>query len=424
MAWLLGGIIGLSRSDWVITDRWTRWIMRRALLPGILALLCLAVGLVAWRQWPQPFLRQGEAALAERRYDDARENLTRYLSYRPDDARARLLAARAARHLQEYFDAFEHLRRCREEGGDQEAIEVETALIGVERGQEPDPGLRQRAEKDDELALVVLEVLIQYDLDNYRLRQALHELTRYLQSRPSDLQARLSRGFVWERFLYFADALEDYRQAVESHPESERARFKLGETLLIVGTPGEALVQYQWLAERKPDQPEVQLGLARCRRRLGETEEARRVLIALLANAPESGEVLWEMGQLELDDGRPAEAEPWLRKAVAISPYDRRIAYSLSRCLVALGQDEEAKAIDARVAEIDADLRRLEELRQEVMERPLDAALRCEGGVIFLRNGEREEGLRWLKQAVRLDPNNQEAASALAAAENGKPHSP
>src|SRR6187431_134640 len=125
--------------------------MRRALLVGILALSCLAVGLFAWRQWPQQFLRQGEAALAERRYDDAREKLTRYLSYRPNDARARLLAARAARQLREYFEAFDHLRRCREQGGDVEAVEVETALVAVERGQEPDADLRQRAEKDDEL---------------------------------------------------------------------------------------------------------------------------------------------------------------------------------------------------------------------------------------------------------------------------------
>lgn len=393
--------------------------MKRAFVLGILAVVFLVSGTLAWRQWPVHFLRQGEAALKERRYDAARENLTRYLSYRSDDARARLLAARAARHLREYFEANEHLRRCRADGGDAEAIEVETALIAVERGQEPEPALRQRAERDDELALVILEVLIQHDIDNYRLRHALHGLTRYLASRPGDLQARLSRGFVWERFLSFGDALEDYRQAVESHPQSDQARLKLGETLLIAGSPSEALSQYQWLVERHSDRPEVKLGLARCRRLLGETEEARRLLAALLDSAPDSSGVLMELGQLELDSGHAAEAEPWLRKAMDASPHDRRIAYSLSRCLVALGQHEEAEKINARVAKIDADLQRLEELRQEVMERPQDAALRCEGGLIFIRNGEREEGIRWLRQALRLDPANQEASNALAA-ENSK----
>src|SRR5262249_54869976 len=228
--------------------------------------------------------------------DRAREYLGRYLSYRPADAHARLLAARAARRLGEYYEAYEHLRHC--EG---ESAQVEAALIGVQRGEEPSAPLRQPAKEDDELALVILECLIQHDLDTYRLRQALHGLNHFLRLRPDDLQALLARGFVWERFLYFADALEDYRTAVELHPGSEQARRKLAETLLVAGTPGEALEQYKWLDERRPGQPEVQLGLARCHRRLGQLDEARRLLSALVEEAPADGEVLWERGQLELD---------------------------------------------------------------------------------------------------------------------------
>jgi tetratricopeptide (TPR) repeat protein len=403
--------------------------MRRALrrllcfplTPWLLAAAALALGLLAWRQWPRQFLRQGEQALAARDDAKARALLARYLAHRPGDARAHLLAARAARRLREYYDAYEQLRLCREAGGDAEAVEVETALIAVERGEEPSPALRQRAEGDDELALAALEVVIQHDIDTYRLRQALHGLTRYLRARPDDLQALLARGYVWERFLYFADALEDYRQAVAAHPDSERARRKLAETLLIAGTPGEALEQYEWLAARRPQQPEVRLGLARCLRLLGRAEEALRPLEALLANSRENGEALWERGQLELDRGRPADAEGWLRKAVPASPHDRRIAYSLHRCLLALGRREEAEQVNARVAEIDADLRRLDHICQAVMERPDDAALRCEGGLLFLRNGERQEGARWLRLALRYDPDCQAARAALAAAEGPTP---
>lgn len=392
--------------------------MRRPAIIGCLSLVVLAGGLLAWRQWPVQFLRQGEAALEERRYDVAREQLARYLAYRPGDARAHLLAARAARHEQEYYAAFEHLRRCRESGGNAEAIDAETALIAVKRGQEPPANLRERAKAPDELGLVILEVLIQHDLDTYRLQHALEGLTRYLQSRPDDLQARLARGFVWERFLYFADALDDYRQAVASHPESEQARLKFAETALIAGTPSEALAQYEWLAERHADRPEVKLGLARCHRLLGDADKSRRLLTEILAGGPQSGEALWERGQLELDDGRAADAEPWLRKAVEANPHDRRIAYSLSRCLLALDKKKEAEEVNARVASIDADLRRLDAFRDAVLKHPEDAAIRREGGLVFLRNGEREEGLRWLRHAVRLAPDDQESRNALAAAES------
>src|SRR5262249_26047800 len=126
----------------------------------------------------------------------------------------------------------------------------------------------------------------------------------------------------------------------------------------------------------------------------------------------------WERGQVDLDQDRPAEAEPWLRKAVAALPYDRRVAYMLSRCLLELDRRDEVAAVNARVAEIDADVRRLDELRQEILQHPNDAKLRCEGGLLFLRNGERREGIRWLQTALRLDPNNEKARSALANADS------
>jgi predicted Zn-dependent protease len=217
--------------------------------------------------------------------------------------------------------------------------------------------------------------------------------------------------------LYFSDALEDYRKAVAAHPGSEAARLRLANTLLIADTPSEALEQFQWLAERHPKQREVRLGLAQCQRRLGQVEDARRLLDALLTEYPNAGDVLWERGQLELDQDRAASAEPWLRRAADALPYDRRVAYSLYRCLLALDRHDEAQTVNARVEQIDADLRRLDQLRQQVMKRPDDANLRCEAGLVFLRNGERSEGIRWLQMALRLDPNCQKARDALSAAD-------
>jgi predicted Zn-dependent protease len=401
-----------------------RGLFRRPVTLLLLAGVMLVAGLAAWRQWPRQYLRRGEAALAAREYDQARALLNRYLSFRPGDALARLLAARAARRLREYHEAFDHLQRCRTEGGDLEVIEVETALIAVQRGAEPSPELRQRAEQEDDLALVILEVLIQYDIDTYRLGQALQELTRFLRARPNDLQALVARGYVWERFLCFLEAQEDYRKAVREYPDSLEARQKLAEVLLISGTPDEALEQFEWLATRMPERHEVKLGLARCRRRLGQYEEARQLLDTLWASAPEDGAVLWERGQLELDGGQPEEAERWLRKAVQARPHDRHAVYSLSRCLLALGQRDEADKLTARAAQIDADLKRLDQVRRAVMKQPDNAALRCEVGLIFLKNGEPQEGIRWLRMALRLDPNCQAAREALAGTEGRLPEQP
>src|SRR5206468_3419187 len=107
----------------------------------------------------------------------------------------------------------------------------------------------------------------------------------------------------------------------------------------------------------------------------------------------------------ELELGRPSDAEPWLRRAVQARPFDRRIAYTLSRCLLELDRGEEAREWTARVDRLDADVRRLGQIQQEVMQRPNDPTLRCAGGLLFLRNGERREGVRWLQLALRLDPH-------------------
>jgi tetratricopeptide (TPR) repeat protein len=391
------------------------WICRHPLaIALLLAATLTAIGAVIRQQRAtDDVLREGEEALAAHDYTKARERIEKFLESRPHDTRARLLAARAARRLREYYEAGEHLKRCREDGGDAEAISIEERLIDVQRGKAaPETALRERATRGDDLALAILEVLIQFDLDTYRLHEARDELTLYLTVRPKDLQARLARAYIWERFLYFADAVEDYRKAVADHADSAVARLRLAETLLIVGTPAEALAQFQWLAERWPERAEVRLGLGRCRRRLGEADEATRVLDALLDDVPSLGEALWERGQLEIDRDRFAAAEPWLRRACAATPRDRRFNYSLYRCLLALGRDD-AESFNDRVKDIDTDLLRLDQVRHAVMKQPDNAKLRHEGGLLFLRNGERAEGIRWLEMALRLDPSCDAARDAL-----------
>jgi predicted Zn-dependent protease len=386
---------------------------------SIVVVMTLVVGgWASWRWWTGQILRQGEEALAARAYSKAKERLTLYLSYRPDDTRGRLLAARTARRLREYDEALELLRHCREDSGANEAITIEYALISLQRDHEgPDDELRRRAlDRDDELALEILESLIQYDIDTYQLRQAQHNLNLYLSRRPDDLHALLGRAYVWERFLNFTDALHDYQKAVAVHPSDDRARLRLADTLLIAGTPEEALQQYQFLAQRWPDKFEVRFGLARCHRRLGDTAKAELELDALLTDGPENGELFWERGLIALDQNRPKEAEPVLRRAASLRPHDRRLCYSLSRCLFELGQGEEAKTWSARAEQLDADVRRLHRICQDVLQRPNDAALRCEGGLLFLRHGEQIEGLRWLRLALRLDPNCRAARQALTTA--------
>ncbi|MFM7152403.1 MAG: tetratricopeptide repeat protein, partial [Gemmataceae bacterium] len=255
-------------------------------------------------------------------------------------------------------------------------------------------------------------------------RPAIHGLSRYLTLHPGDLQALLARAHVWERFLYFTDALEDYRAAVAAHPENEQARLKAGQGELKAGTPAAALEHFTWLAQQHPEQPAVRLGLARCRRALGEPGQARETLERLLQDYPRDAEGLLERGLLEMDGGNADQAEPWLRRAIALQPHDRRFVHALERCCLAKGNKEEASQLKERVVRIDSDLSKLDPLLLAVMKSPRDAKLRCEAAKIFLRNGEREEARKWLRLALRMDPTFQEAQDLLKTSEMEHPSAP
>lgn len=392
---------------------------RRGLLALVAAAVAAGTGAYAYSEYRTrarvaALFAEGEAALSAREYSPAREKFEAYLGAHPDHARARLLAARAARQLRDYGAAREHLSVLRAAGQEVEAVQLEDALLDVRAGRfEAVPVLRERARGDDELALVALEVLVQHDIDTYQLASARSGFTRYLELRPTDLHALLGRAFVWERFMNFADALEDYRRAVAAHPENARARLKFAETALLAGTPAEAQAAFEWLAARDPNAPPVRLGLARCHRRLARPDDAKRLLSALRAEFPNHWEVLWESGEVELESGSPEAAEQFLRRATAARPFDRRPHYALYRCLLRLDRAADAERASARVKQLDADVSRINFLRDAVIQKPNDANLRAEGGVLFLRNGEREEGVRWLELALRLDPTCEPALRAL-----------
>jgi tetratricopeptide (TPR) repeat protein len=406
----------LSRLSSVLL--WPLRSRRRLLLSGLWLLALALAALFAGRHLrARHHLRQAELAFERRDHAAARAHLEKHLRVRPGHARARFLAARVARHLGNADEAAEHLSACRRLGWDEGALRLEGLLAAAERGEpgvEPELRAFLAAGPGREDELEALEPLIQRDLDSYRLHQALEGLNRYLELRPTDLQALLGRAFVRERLLYFRDAVDDYRRAVAHHPDSDAARLRLGKALLIAGTPGEAREQFEYLHARGRHRPEVLLGLGQCARRLGELAGAKGWLDELLRERPADPEGLWERGQVAYESGDLKGAEALFRRAAQAAPHDRKAHHSLAQCLRRRGKFGEAEKHRRRAEQIDADLKRLDRLTRAALAAPDDPAPRCAVGLLFLENGQEAEGARWLEQALRLDPGCREARQALA----------
>jgi tetratricopeptide (TPR) repeat protein len=391
----------------------------RVALLGAALLVLLAVA--GWRGgrslWAGHHLRAARQCLERRDFAAARAHLAVCLAVWPDDGPTHLLAARCARRAGRYDEAERHLKRCRALQGPTPQATLEGALLQVQRGElgEAENYLKRTITPDHPDAALVLEALALGYLKTNRLASLLECTDLWLQVRAEDPQALRWRGYAFEGFRDADKARDCYERAVAADPLADDARLALAQLLLERFNRGrDALPHFEQLRQRRPEDPAVLLGLARCYRWLGRPDQAEQTIDALLTQPSHRAEALAERGKLALETGRPREAERWFRESVALRADDREALYGLVQCLEQLGEEEEAREGAERLKRLEADLARLSTLVAAVGRSPNDPGLRCEAGRICLRYGKDADGLHWLSSALDVAPGHAPTHAALA----------
>jgi predicted Zn-dependent protease len=374
---------------------------------AVLAVAGEAAFLIGRQVWADHHFQAAEEAARRRDFEAARAHLALCLEIRPDDAQTHFQAARVARRAGSYGEAVEHLKRAKELDWEKNALDAEWAMLKAQNGDlaEVQPILVAWVEQGHPDSVLILEALTQGYLKIYNLPAALQCLRQWLKREPDAPQALFWRGEAWERLHKYEEALADFGHVVQVAPERDDARLRLAEGFIHAHRPAEAAPHFETLYERQPGNPQVLLGLARCRLEQGRVDESRQLLDDLLNAQPDNGLALGERGKLELAAGKPVEAEHWLRRAAAIVPYEREVVYSFVWALEQCQKEEEAASWVKRLHQIDADLERMNEVMRLINKSPTDPAPRHEAGVILLRNGQDQEGLRWLHNALLHDPS-------------------
>jgi tetratricopeptide (TPR) repeat protein len=395
---------------------------RRVLVVGVLLILVVAAlyaypRLRFWDQlWAWYHLRAAQSALERWHNPQAIRHLLACRRVWPDDADVLFLASRAARRAGSYAEAQLLLDQYQQARGLDDAASFEQLLLSAERGVDQFADLCWRyVEQDHPNTPLLLEALTRGYLRQYRLLEARACLNRWLESEPNNPQALCLEGQFHLDYAQARGAAEtSFRRAVEIDPEHEDARIGLAVALLYAKEYSEAAEQLEYLRKRQPENFKVQVELAECWSAQDRVNDATQLVEAVLAQQPEFPPALSLRGRLALKEGNSAEAETWLRQAVAGNPSDHLARYTLVQCLRQNGKQEEADEKWQQVLQMEEDLNRFNEIvTRDLLRRPRDPALHCTLGQLLLRGGHREEGLRWLHSALRLDPRYEPAIQAL-----------
>jgi tetratricopeptide (TPR) repeat protein len=375
----------------------------------------VALGVPHVRAWYH--FRAAKSDLQRYHNPQAVRHLQACLRVWPDDPDVLILSARATRRARSYGEAERFLEKYQKARGLDDAYSLEQLLLSAERDVEQVAAVcRRRVEQDDPDSSLILEALARGYLRQYRLREAGFCVDQWLLREPDNPQAMCMKGELHLDYERAPDrAAESYRRAVQLDPEHEDARLGLAIVLMESKSYSEAVEHLEYLRKHQPDNLRVQVGLAECRRALGEREESERLVDEVLAEHADYEPALALRGRLALESGQNAEAEVWLRQAVSRTPSDHEARYNLILCLFNNDKPAEAKQHEQELRLWEEGVKRFNEIvSQEMPKKPNDPALHCELGELLLRSGHQEEGLRWLHSALRQDPQYAPARKALA----------
>jgi tetratricopeptide (TPR) repeat protein len=263
-------------------------------------------------------------------------------------------------------------------------------------------------------APLVLEALARGYLRCDRLRDVLEACNLWISRQPDHPWPWLWRGGVFERLGNYHQAVADYRRALENAPEDRDVRLALGALFVRGRQPGAAVEHFEYLLDRSPEDDEALLGLASCRLEQGRPEDAVPLLERVLANDPASARGLFLRGKAALELQDAAGAQRWLAQADRQAPDDPEALHQLTGALRTQGKHAEADRLVPRLEALRQDLARLNELIRAVARNPDDAQPRHDAGVVALRLGRTDEGVRWLESALRARGDHRPTHAALA----------
>lgn len=397
---------------------------KRPWLTALAALLLVAaVSVIGVNSWAREHYLEAKKALQGEKHKDARAALEECLRvpwWRTADNY--LLAARLER-LQGNFSEARRLLKMSVDvrGQPTEASYIEELLLTADEGN-PAPVEKQlqdlAAKKHADSPQILRSLAKVYILEGQYV-MAMACLSAWLSNNPSSYEALRLRSQMWVKFHDVARAEEDIRRALTLAPDSSEARLELVELLMRTNGNLKEIEQHLDVLEQEhAKRPDYLLLVARCKISQGDFPAARKVLDQIFAMDNNSALAVFCRAELEVLDGKFADAEVWARKAAAKDPLNYQVYNILAESLKRQedpSKKKEAEQHHNKYLGGKADADRLNHLLTGPYATDKDNPdILAEIGDILWRNGQKEAGMGFLKIALAKDPKHVPAHSSLA----------
>jgi Tfp pilus assembly protein PilF len=391
----------------------------KAVVTGVVALsvgVAIAV-VVRDRASVAAVAQSARSAVSAHRIDEAHRLIDKWAALRPRDGEPDYCRARLWVIVDQPVEALAAMRRALDRGYPVEPVYILRAVLEARAGQfgAAEPVLKHAIETSAEPAPEIAEGLARMYLGTFRLAEASRALEHWMQAAPEDARPYLWRNQVDERIGADNSALiYNYRVALRLDPSLDSARLGLADLLRKSHKVDEGEVEYATYLSRNPKSVEAHDGAGQIALLKGDLVGAARHFNEALALNPKDPVALREIALIHLRNGQFASARDRFKMAVELAPFDPEVRFNYARALELSGDGARAAEESLATERLRSDQRRIDELRQALVQRPGDADLRCEAAKWLIDHGHEKEGLEWTELILRQAPGHPQTCRILA----------
>jgi tetratricopeptide (TPR) repeat protein len=396
-----------------------RSLLRRSRWLEALLLICLPI--VAAAVWLGPDLvfdfrlRRVSTCLQELQFEAADQLLESLLADRPAAPEPLLLMVSLQRQTDDFESARGTIEKLRAMNVDSQRLFDEENLL-LARTADPrtsEARLSALLTSEDFLPGDVCDAFTTWLRGFSRLEAAEILIRTWKSDLPNDYRAWAQHGIVHAMQVRPAEAVRELSRAVELGDPRASTQAHLGRSLLDLDRLDDALAAFSLACEREPGSAENWMWKAKTLRLKGDTIGCITALQACLQQDPADFDAILMLGLAERDAGQLEQARTRLGEFLSDWPEDQAALAAWIRILHADNQPAEVAVYETRWEAASTKVQRMESLLATLQQEPENNTIRCEAGCLAMIHQNRRAGEQLLFAVLRVEPENQQARSAL-----------